>query len=82
MDILQTILAEWEIQLILADTSLEPRLSTGDYHAFATSIGMQHGDGLSPVLFTVYLDRGGTAISTDTPSTTSTNHLYLPPDIE
>ena len=42
------------IRLLLADTSLEPRLSTGDCHAFATSIGTPQGD--SPVLFTVYLE--------------------------
>ena len=44
------------IRLLLADTSLEPRLSTGDYHAFATSIDTPQGDSLSPVLFTVYLE--------------------------
>ena len=44
------------IRLLLADTSLEPRLSTGDCHAFATSIGTPQGDSLSPVLFTVYLE--------------------------
>ena len=35
---------------------LEPRLSTGDCRAFATSIGTPQGDSLSPVLFTVYLE--------------------------
>ena len=44
------------IRLVLADTSLEPRLSTGDCRAFATSIGTPHGDSLSPVLFTLYLE--------------------------
>ena len=59
LDILQTFLGESEmrmIRLLLADTSLEPRLSTGDCHAFATSIGTPQGDSLSPVLFTVYLE--------------------------
>ena len=59
LDTLQTFLGESEmrmIRLLLADTSLEPRLSTGDCHAFATSIGTPQGDSLSPVLFTVYLE--------------------------
>ena len=59
LDILQTFLGESEmriIRLLLADTSLEPRLSTGECHAFATSIGTPQGDSLSPVLFTVYLE--------------------------
>ena len=59
LDILQTFLDESEmrmIRLLLADTTLEPRLSTGDCHAFATSIGTPQGDSLSPVLFTVYLE--------------------------
>ena len=59
LDTLQTFLGESEmrmIRLLLADTSLEPRLSTGDCHAFATSIGTPQGDSLIPVLFTVYLE--------------------------
>ena len=59
LDTLQTFFGESEmrmIRLLLADTSLEPRLSTGDCHAFATSIGTPQGDSLSPVLFTVYLE--------------------------
>ena len=44
------------IRLLLATTSLEPRLSTGDCHAFASTIGTPQGDILSPVLFTVYLE--------------------------
>ena len=55
LDILQTFLGESEmrvIRLLLA----EPRLSTGEFHAFATSIGTPQGDSLSPVLFTVYLE--------------------------
>ena len=59
LDTLQTFIGESElrmIRLLLADTSLEPRHSTGDCHAFATSIGTPQGDSLSPVLFTVYLE--------------------------
>ena len=44
------------IRFLLADTSLQPRLSTGDCMAFATNIGTPQGDSLSPVLFTVYLE--------------------------
>ena len=44
------------IRFLLAATSLEPRLSTGDCHAFASTIGIPQGDSLSPVLFTVYLE--------------------------
>ena len=44
------------IRFLLAATSLEPRLSTGDCHAFASTIGTPQGDSLSPVLFTVYLE--------------------------
>ena len=58
-DTLQTFLGESEmrmIRLLLADTSLEPGLSTGDCHAFATSIGTPQRDSLSSVLFTVYLE--------------------------
>ena len=41
-------------RFLLAATSLEPRLSTGDCHAFTTMIDTPQGD--SPVLFTVYLE--------------------------
>ena len=44
------------IRFLLAATSLEPRLSTGECHAFASTIGTPQGDSLSPVLFTVYLE--------------------------
>ena len=44
------------IRFLLAATSLEQRLSTGDCHAFASTIGTPQGDSLSPVLFTVYLE--------------------------
>ena len=59
LDTLQTFLGESELRMIrflLADTSLQPRLSTGDCLAFATTIGTPQGDSLSPVLFTVYLE--------------------------
>ena len=42
LDTLQTFLGESELRMIrflLADTSLQPRLSTGDCLAFATTIG-------------------------------------------
>ena len=39
------------IRFLLAATSLEPRLSTGDCHAFASTVGTPQGDSLSPVLF-------------------------------
>ncbi len=44
------------ILFLLAATSLGPRLSTGDCHAFASAIGTPQGDSLSPVLFTVYME--------------------------
>ena len=57
--VLQSFLDEPELRMIrflLAATSLEPRLSTGDCHAFASTIGTPQGDSLSAVLFTVYLE--------------------------
>ena len=59
LEVLQSFLDEPELRMIcflLAPTSLEPRLSTGDCHAFASTIGTPQGDSLSPVLFTVYLE--------------------------
>ena len=59
LEVLQSFLDEPELRMIrflLAATSLEPRLSTGDCHAFASTIGTPQGDSLSPVLFTVYLE--------------------------
>ena len=61
LDTLQTFLGESELRMIrflLADTSLQPRLSTGDCLAFATTIGTPQGDSLSPAycsLFTLKL---------------------------
>ena len=59
LEVLQSFLDEPVLRMIrflLAATSLEPRLSTGDCHAFASMIGTPQGDSLSPVLFTVYLE--------------------------
>ena len=59
LEVLQSFLDEPELRMIrflLAATSLEPRLYTGDCHAFASTIGTPQGDSLSPVLFTVYLE--------------------------
>ena len=59
LEVLQSFLDEPELRMIrflLAATSLEPRLSTGECHAFASTIGTPQGDSLSPVLFTVYLE--------------------------
>ena len=59
MVILQSFLDESEVRMIrflLAATSLEPRLSTEECLAFATTIGTPQGDSLSPVLFTIYLE--------------------------
>ena len=59
LEVLQSFLDEPELRMIrflLAATSLEPRLSTGDCHAFASTIGTPQGDSFSPVLFTVYLE--------------------------
>ena len=59
LDTLQTFVDESELRMIrflLVDTSLQPRISTGDCLAFATTIGTPQGDSLSPVLFTVYLE--------------------------
>ncbi len=54
LEVLQSFLDEPELRMIrflLAATSLEPRLSTGDCHAFASTIGTPEGDSLSPALF-------------------------------
>ena len=59
MEILETFLNESELRMIrqlLADTTLEPRLTKGSYAAFNTTIGTPQGDSLSPVLFIVYLE--------------------------
>ena len=84
LDILQTFLGESEmriIRLLLADTSLEPRLSTGECHAFATSIGTPQGDSLSPVLFTVYLEAALRDLRSRLPTRPQTD-ANLPLDVE
>ena len=84
LDKLQTFLGKSEmriIRLLLADTSLEPRLSTGECHAFATSIGMPQGDSLSPVLFTVYLEAALRDLRSHLPTRPQTD-ANLPLDVE
>ena len=47
LEVLQSFLDEPELRMIrflLAATSLEPRLSTGDCHAFASTVGTPQGD--------------------------------------
>ena len=59
LEALQSFLDEPELRMIrflLAATSLEPSLSTGDCHTFASTIVTPQGDRLSPVLVTVYLE--------------------------
>ena len=59
MHILETFLDDSELRIIcllLADTTLEPRLVKGRCAAFNTTIGTPQGDSLSPVLFIVYLE--------------------------
>ena len=51
LEVLQSFLDGPELRMIrilLAATSLEPRLSTGDCHAFDSTIGTPQGDSLSP----------------------------------
>ena len=84
LDILQTFLGESEmriIRLLLADTSLELRLSTGECHAFATSIGTPQGDSLSPVLFTIYLEAALRDLRSRLPTRPQTD-ANLPLDVE
>ena len=44
------------IRMLLADTTLEPRLKRGKGSTFATTIGTPQGDSMSPVLFVIYLE--------------------------
>ena len=69
------------IRLLLADTSLELRLSTGKCHAFATSISTPQGDSLSPVLFTVYLEAALRDLRSRLPTRPQTD-ANLPLDVE
>ena len=58
LEVLQSFLDEPELRMIrflLAATSLEPRLSTGDCHAFASTIGTPQGDSLrSGVVYSLH----------------------------
>ena len=84
IDTLQTFLGESELRMIrflLADTSLQPCLSTGDCLAFATTIGTPQGDSLSPVLFTVYLEAALRDLRSRLP-TRPPEDAALPHDVE
>ena len=44
------------IRMLLADTTLQPRLKLGKGSTLATTIGTRQGDSLSPVLLVIYLE--------------------------
>ena len=69
------------IRFLLTGTSLKPRLSTGDCHAFVSTIGNPHGDSLSPVLFTVYLEAALRDLRSRLPHRPSAD-ARLPLDVE
>ncbi|GFR75796.1 endonuclease-reverse transcriptase [Elysia marginata] len=58
--ILEDILEEEELRLVrflLSNTTLETRMNKADIQAlFNSNIGTPQGDGLSPVLFSIYLE--------------------------
>ena len=54
-------------RLLLADTSLQVRLKGQLSKPFQTTIGTPQGDGLSPVLFAVYLERALREVRTAAP---------------
>ena len=60
LTILEDILEEDELRLVrflLSNTTLETRINKADIQApFNSNIGTPQGDGLSPVLFTIYLE--------------------------
>ncbi len=59
LTVLETFVNDSELRIIrmlLADTTLEPRLKQGKGSTFATTIGTPQGDSLSPVLFVIYLE--------------------------
>ena len=59
LTVLETFVNDSELRLIrmlLAETTLQPRLKHGMGSTFATTIGTPQGDSLSPVLFVIYLD--------------------------
>ena len=85
LDTLQTFLDESELRMIrflLADTSLQPRLSTGNCMAFATNIGTPQGDSLSPVLFIVYLEAALRDLNRSRLPTRPPEDATLPLDVE
>ena len=57
--VLETFVNDSELRLIrmlLAETTLQPRLKRGKGSTFAPTIGTPQGDSLSPVLFVIYLE--------------------------
>ena len=84
LEVLQSFLDEPELRMIrflLAATSLVPRLSTGDCHAFASMIGTPQGDSLSPVLFAVYMEAALRDLRSRFPPRPPA-HARLPLDVE
>ena len=59
LTVLETFVNDSELRIIrmlLAETTLQPRLKRGKGSTFATTIGTPQGDSLSPVLFVIYLE--------------------------
>ena len=59
LTVLETLVNDSELRLIrmlLAETTLQPRLKRAMGSTFATTIGTPQGDSLSPVLFVIYLE--------------------------
>ena len=59
LTVLETFVNDSELRIIrmlLAKTTLQPRLKRGKGSTFATTIGTPQGDSLSPVLFVIYLE--------------------------
>ena len=59
LTVLETFVNDSELRIIrmlLADTTLKPRLKRGKGSTFDTTIGTPQGDSLSPVLFVIYLE--------------------------
>ena len=59
LQILSSFLQEDEIRIIrylLSSTDLKVKLKTSSSESFVSNIGTPQGDGLSPVLFTIYLE--------------------------
>ena len=84
IDVLSTFLGESELRMncfLLADTSPELSLPSGDCHAFATTIGTLQCDSLSSVLFTVYLEAALRDLRSRLPICPQADAV-LPPDVE